>query len=215
MYRDSRTAFTLIELLVVIAVIAILASLLLPAIASGKKRARATQCLNNLKQLGVGLRLYADDNEGEIQLDAATTSTNSWATILATNMNFGSPNLFLCPGYKPGEWRNWLNVYGIRGDPSPECSRGPRRIFFKPECAPNPAEYLLLADTTSQGKRGFTASQWHLFEVSDPLRIVHARHSGFANGYFLDGHVEPCGPSRLEGLGISAEYGADTVVGYF
>jgi prepilin-type N-terminal cleavage/methylation domain-containing protein/prepilin-type processing-associated H-X9-DG protein len=66
LFEPAPGAFTLIELLVVISVIGILASLIMPAIGRVKLKARDTQCLNNLKQLGMAVVMYADDNGNKL-----------------------------------------------------------------------------------------------------------------------------------------------------
>ena len=136
----KRAAFTLIELLVVIAIIAILASLLLPALASSKDKAKSIACVNNLKQLGLAVRMYSDENEGKLPeaefLPSAPSSPPlpRICDLLAQHCGYNSNSLpqnstvFRCPSDRVGrfetngssyEWNNW---YGGRPVDSPRRS---------------------------------------------------------------------------------------------
>jgi prepilin-type N-terminal cleavage/methylation domain-containing protein len=70
---NCRRAFTLIELLVVIAIIAILAALLLPALSAAKARGQRTTCLNNLKQINLGIHMYAEENHDTLPIAPGMT----------------------------------------------------------------------------------------------------------------------------------------------
>jgi prepilin-type N-terminal cleavage/methylation domain-containing protein/prepilin-type processing-associated H-X9-DG protein len=103
--RKCARAFTLIELLVVIAIIAILAAMLLPALSAAKQRAWTTSCNSNLHQVGLGMRMFADDNNeyypesgADIYWGAVdmTTGKPSWLEQIFPYV--GNTNAYDCPG---------------------------------------------------------------------------------------------------------------------
>ena len=96
-------AFTLIELLVVIAIIAVLAGLLLPVVSKAKEHGRSSACLSNLRQVGIALQLYVQDNQNRLPVmyDALLSTnapmTNSATVDIVLTNYLGSPKILRCP----------------------------------------------------------------------------------------------------------------------
>ena len=200
-----RPGFTLIELLVVIAIIAILAAILFPVFLAAQAAAKSTTCLNNLSQMGKGMKMYLQD----------WAYMPTWGGVIPRGhggwcdgilkYTGKSPNIFVCPqiGKYPGQpgnvvWptynMNWqLTNAGLRGakvDTVPQPSKliAIWEINRRPT-ANTPAEHNDCFpdwDRTNEPQTDASsvgADQWWWFTVPGP-------HNGTINVLFLDAHVK-------------------------
>ena len=207
--KHTKTCFTLIELLVVIAIIAILAGMLLPALNSARDKAHAANCLNQLKQLGLGIQQYTDSCDDYLPpLSASGGNEKRWQEYLIgvslsfydtkTKGVFASPSWFRCPAFRSGESRlskpdRWIHAnphYGMNRFLHPQVYT-PLKIGR----IARPAQLLMLADVYlyesgyPQLPVGYYRWQVNIDTVGS-WGVVAGRHSGAAQYNCVDGHAE-------------------------
>ena len=134
----SPKAFTLIELLVVIAIIAILAALLLPVLGKAKKAARRSQCVENLKQVSLSMKLWSNDHGDKYAMAVSTTSWGGREFIASTGVGGSTGN----------PW-NLVSFFDVMSNE-----------FVTPKILNCPADIGLSGDGTANVK---PASTWNKF----------------------------------------------------
>lgn len=189
--KPGRLAFTLVELLVVLAIIATLAGLLLPALSRAKGEAWGVACLNHLKQVGIAMVLYSDEN-GDA-LPRSQHSGESWVGSLQPYA--GGTNLWRCPRdpHRTRRYSYAINDYLL--PVAPDLS--PRPDFSRRTAVPAPSDTLFM----TEGADGFASSDhFHFDSATDPdagyaplqfaSQVAIERHQQSANYLFVDSHVE-------------------------
>ena len=216
-----KKGFTLIELLVVIAIIAILAAILFPVFARAREKARQTSCLSNLKQLGLGAMMYAQDYD-EVMFStwmdpsgAAYPGDYQWPQVLYPYIK--NWQIFVCPSDStpnivatsgaPGSSLSYAaNVayYGGSGSTAFTCTRPTGNSLAVEQ---DPAGTILLFDWTGGFEWG-----WQ-YVSSQPSNLAAyfttnppGRHNGGVNVAFCDGHAKWEQPNALAAQNANGVY---------